>query len=73
MEVQREIIEGLGSEYYSVLLVNPRTDTVATFRAEDEDGLAVRDYFIRHGNRWSTGLQSYAEELVSEGSRKDFL
>ncbi len=73
MEIQREIIEGLGSEYYSVLLVNPRTDAVATYRAEDEDGLAVRDYFIRHGNCWSKGLKSYAEELVSDSSREEFL
>ena len=67
----QERIRRMGS--LKVLLVNPRTDTVATYRAEDEDGLAVRDYFIRHGNRWSTGVQSYAEELVPEGSRKEFL
>ena len=37
MEVQREIIEGLGSEYYSVLLVNPNTDAVTVYRAEEAD------------------------------------
>ena len=35
MEMQREIIEGLGSEYYSILLVNPNADTVTVFRAAD--------------------------------------
>ena len=35
MEMQREIIEGLGSEYYSILLVNPNVDTVTVFRAAD--------------------------------------
>ena len=35
MEMQREIIEGLGSEYYSILLVNPNAATVTVFRAAD--------------------------------------
>ena len=73
MEMQREIIEGLGSEYYSVLLVNPDTDKVTIYREEDEDGLAVGEYFRRHGNCWSKGLRSYAEELVSESSRTEFI
>ncbi|MGN0364851.1 MAG: response regulator [Suilimivivens sp.] len=73
METQREIIEGLGSEYYSVLLVDPDTDTVTTYRAEDEDGRAIKDYFRRYKNCWSKGMRSYAEELVSERSRSEFM
>ncbi|MCI6997492.1 MAG: response regulator [Eubacterium sp.] len=73
MEAQREIIEGLGSEYYSVLLVDPETDTVTTYRAEDEDGRAIADYFHRHNMCWSKGLRGYAEELVSERSRSEFV
>ena len=73
MEMQREIIEGLGSEYYSVLLVDPETDTVTTYRAEDEDGRAIADHFRRHNGCWSKGLRSYAEELVSEKSRSEFV
>ena len=73
METQREIIEGLGSEYYSVLLVDPETDTVTTYRAEDEDGRAIADHFLRHNGCWSKGLRSYAEELVSEESRGEFV
>ena len=72
MEMQREIIEGLDSEYYSVLLVDPQTDTVTTFRAEDEEGRAIAEYFRRHDNCWSKGLHSYAEELISEASRREF-
>lgn len=34
METQREIIEGLGSEYYSVLLVDPERDTVTAYRTQ---------------------------------------
>ncbi|MBS7315542.1 MAG: response regulator [Clostridiaceae bacterium] len=73
MEVQREIIEGLGSEYYSVLLVDPNADTVTSCRAEEEDGRAITEYFRRHDNCWSKGLASYAEELVSENSRGEFM
>lgn len=72
MEAQREIIEGLGSEYYSVLLVDPETDMVTTYRAEEEEGRAVAEYFRRHNNCWSKGLHSYAEEHVSELSRREF-
>ena len=73
LEVQNEIIEGLGSEYYSVLLVNPRTDKVTTFRAQDEDGRAIAEYFRKYDGCWSKGLQGYARELVTEESRSEFL
>lgn len=73
MEVQREIIEGLGSEYYSVLLVDPDTDQVTTYRAEDEDGRSIKEHFLRYNNCWSKGLRSYAQEQVSESSRDEFI
>lgn len=73
MEKQREIIEGLGSEYYSILLVDPDIDTVSTYRAEGEDGKAIANYFSRHNNCWSKGIQSYANELLSERSRDEFI
>ncbi|MDO5389558.1 MAG: response regulator [Eubacteriales bacterium] len=73
MEVQREIIEGLGSEYYSVLLVNPNTDKVTIYRAEEEEGKAVAEYFLRHDNCWSMGLHSYSEEMISDASRSEFV
>lgn len=73
MEMQREIIEGLGSEYYSILLVNPKTDVVRTYRAEDEEGRAIREYFLKYDNCWSKGILRYSEELVSDASRSEFL
>ena len=73
MEMQREIIEGLGSEYYSVLLVDPDIDTVTSYRAEGEDGRAITDYLNKYHNHWSEGILSYAEELVSEGSQDEFV
>ena len=73
MEMQREIIEGLGSEYYSVLLVNPRTDVVTIYRQQDEEGRAIAEFFYRHDNCWSKGILSYSEELVSLESRSEFI
>ena len=73
MEVQREIIEGLGSEYYSVLLVNPNTDRVAVYRAEEADGRAIEAYFHKYDNCWSKGILAYSKELVSDASRSEFL
>ena len=73
MEVQREIIEGLGSEYYSVLLVNPNTDTVYVYRAEEEDGRAIGEYVRKQDNCWSKVILGYSEELVSDASRSEFL
>ncbi len=73
MEMQREIIEGLGSEYYSVLLVNPETDVVTTYRAADAEGRAIEEYFHRYDNCWSKGILAYSEELITDASRSEFL
>lgn len=73
MEMQREIIEGLGSEYYSVLLVNPETDIVTTYRAEEEEGRAIEEYFRKYDNCWSKGIYAYSEELITDASRSEFI
>jgi signal transduction histidine kinase/DNA-binding response OmpR family regulator len=72
-EKQRDIIEGLSGEYYSVLLVYPGADAVTTYRAKDEDGRNISDFFERHHNCWSKGIQSYADELLTEEYREEFL
>lgn len=72
LEMQREIIQGLGSEYYSVLLVNPKTDEVAVYRAEEEDGRAIQDYIFRQDYCWSRVIDGYSKELVSDASREEF-
>lgn len=71
-EAQSEIIEGLGSVYYSVLLVYPETDKVVTYRAAGEDGRAIAEYFRRHDHCWSKGIERYSEEHVAENSRAEF-
>ena len=73
LETQSEIIEGLASEYYSVLLVYPEMDKVTVYRATDEEGRAIADYFNKYDYCWSKGIRSYSEELVSEESRSEFL
>lgn len=73
LEMQREIIEGLGSEYYSVLLVNPETDTVSFYRSSTEHTASTNDILFRSQNCWSTHMQNYAAEQVSEGSRAEYL
>ena len=72
-EAQSEIIEGLGSVYYSVLLVYPKTDKVVTYRAAGEDGRAIAEYFRRHDHCWSKGIERYSEEHISENSRAEFM
>ncbi|MDO4486674.1 MAG: response regulator [Bacillota bacterium] len=73
MELQREIIEGLGTEYYSVLLVNPNMDTVTVYRAEEEDGLAIKEYILKQDSCWSRVISGYSEEMVSDASRSEFI
>ena len=73
MEMQREIIEGLGSEYYSVLLVDPQADTVTTYRAEEGEGRAIEAFFRQRDNCWSRGIAGYAQELITDSSREEFL
>ncbi|MGN1338999.1 MAG: ATP-binding protein, partial [Oscillospiraceae bacterium] len=73
IEAQSDIIEGLGAEYYSILLVDYESDKVAPYRARGEDGQDIADYFIRFDSCWSKGIRSYSEELVSEKSREEFL
>ena len=73
MEAQSEIIEGLSTEFYSVLLVDPETDRIATYRAVDEEGWAIEAHFLRYGGCWTKGIHSYAAELVSDASRAEFL
>lgn len=73
MEAQREIIEGLGSEYYSVLLVNPTTDHVTVFRKESDDGISIAMHFDKNDYCWSKGLYSYCEENVTEEYHDEFM
>ena len=71
MESQREIIKGLSSDYYSILLVDPINDSVLTNRALGIAGEDIRDMFDRIGS-WSAGINEYAS-TVSESYKDEFL
>ena len=72
MELQREIIEGLGSEYFSVLLVDAETDHVTVFREEGDRGKSIARFCHRYHNCWSEFILAYAKEAVSDTSRAEF-
>lgn len=72
MEIQRDIIEGLAMEYYSVLLLDPDTDAVTPFRT-DECAKSTDSYFAKNNNCWSKIVRSYAKEYVSDRSREEYI
>ena len=72
MEMQREIIEGLGSEYFSVLLVDPEKDYVTVFREEGITGRRIAVFCHEYNNCWSEIIPNYAKKLVSDASRNEF-
>lgn len=73
MEEQLEVIEGLGAEYFSILLVDNVEDTVIPYRTEGEEGTVISDFFNRGDRRWSALIQVYADSLVLEEDRPAFM
>lgn len=73
MEEQLEVIEGLGSEYFSILLVDNSHDTVIPYRTEGEEGTIISEFFNRGSRCWSELIQVYADSLVLEEDRSDFM
>jgi len=49
IELQREIIEGLGKEYFSVLAVELDKDRVFYYRESDENGKIISDFCKKLG------------------------
>ena len=72
IELQREIIEGLGKEYFSVLAVELDKDRVLSYRESGENGKIISDFCIKCGNRWSKIIPSYAEMMVSDNTNGEF-
>ena len=71
-EQNQEIIEGLGSEYYSVLLVDCESDKVSYHRAAGDDGPDIADSFVKFADSWSQGLEYYADEFVAQHNVAEF-
>ena len=72
IELQREIIEGLGKEYFSVLAVELDKDRVFFYRESGENGKIISDFCRKCGNRWSKIIPSYAETMVSDNTNGEF-
>ncbi len=73
MEEQLEVIKGLGSVYFSILLVDSLNDTVIPYRTEGEEGSVISDFFSRESHSWSALIREYADSLVLEEDRSDFI
>ena len=72
IELQREIIEGLGKEYFSVLVVELDKDRVLSYRESGENGKIISDFCRKCGNRWSKIIPSYAKTMVSDNTNGEF-
>ncbi len=62
-EEQLAVIAGLGSEYYSVMLVDYKKDKVQIHRAQNADGKQIGDFFAGY-ETWSEGAKAYADTQV---------
>jgi signal transduction histidine kinase/BarA-like signal transduction histidine kinase len=72
IELQREIIAGLGKEYFSVLAVDLDKDQVFSYRESEENGRIISDFCRECDNRWSKIIPSYAKVMVSDTTNGEF-
>ena len=72
IELQRELIEGLGKEYFSVLAVELNKDRVFSYRESGENGKIISDFCKKCGNRWSKIIPSYAKTMVADNTSGEF-
>lgn len=73
LELQREIIEGLGKEYFSVLLLELDSGQIFSYREVGENVKRIADFCRKYGNQWCALLPAYANEIVTDESRENFL
>ncbi|SFB16425.1 Response regulator receiver domain-containing protein [Acetitomaculum ruminis DSM 5522] len=72
-EDTREIIEGLGEEYYSVLLVDYENNKVMSYRSSNEDGELVASYIRKNNGLWDKTVAQFCKEIVEAGDREEFM
>lgn len=73
LELQREVIEGLGKEYFSVLLLELDSGQIFSYREVGENGKRIADFCRKYENQWCELLPAYADEIVTDESRENFL
>lgn len=73
LELQREIIEGISKDYFSVLLVDLENGQIYSYREAGSNGKRIADFCRSYHDRWTELLPAYAKDLVSDDSRDSFL
>ena len=73
LERQRAIIEGLGTDCFSVLLVDLDHDSVNVFRAIGKDGEYLAAMCSECGNCWTQLVERYNDSIVTAESTTEFL
>lgn len=73
LELQREIIEGISNDYFSVLLVDLENGQIYSYREAGSNGKRIADFCRSYHDRWTELLPAYAKDLVSDASRDSFL
>ena len=73
LERQRAIIEGLGADCFSVLLVDLDSDNVTVFRANDSDGEYLANMCDQNYNSWTKLVANYNERIVTAESTNEFI
>lgn len=73
LELQREIIEGISKDYFSVLLVELDQGQIYSYREAGSNGKRIADFCRSYHDRWTELLPAYAKDLVSDASRDSFL
>lgn len=73
LELQREIIEGIGKDYFSVLLLDLENGQIYSFREAGKDGKRISDFCRTYHDLWVDFLPAYAQNLVSDVTRQSFL
>lgn len=73
LELQREIIEGLGKEYFSILLLELDSGQIFSYREVGENGKCIADFCRKYENQWCAFLPAYADEIVTDESSENFL
>lgn len=73
LELQREIIEGISKDYFSVLLVDLGNGQIYSYREAGSNGKRIADFCRSYHDRWTELLPAYATQLVSDASRENFL
>lgn len=73
LELQREIIEGLGKEYFSILLLELDSGQIFSYREVGENGKCIADFCRKYENQWCAFLPAYVDEIVTDESRENFL